>query len=66
MNDKLKTPADAVLAQTVAAAGGAPGVVAMVTDRNADLYEGAAGRRELGKDQPTRSSRRCAASASVK
>jgi methyl acetate hydrolase len=52
MNDKLKAAADAVLGTTVAAAGGAPGVVAMVTDRNGNLYEGAAGRRELGKDQP--------------
>ena len=52
MNDKLKAAADTVLAHTVAAAGGAPGVVAMVTDRQANLYEGCAGKRELGKDQP--------------
>ena len=51
MNDKLKTAADAVLANTVAAAGGAPGVVAMVTDRKGNLYEGAAGRRQLGSEQ---------------
>jgi methyl acetate hydrolase len=43
---------DTVLKQTVEAAGGAPGVVAMATDRKANFYEGAAGRRELGKDQP--------------
>jgi methyl acetate hydrolase len=29
-----------------------PGVVAMVTDREADLYEGARGVREIGKDAP--------------
>jgi methyl acetate hydrolase len=52
MNKKLKTAADAVLAHTVGAAGGAPGVVAMVTDRKSNLYEGVAGKRELGKDQP--------------
>jgi methyl acetate hydrolase len=52
MNDKLKHAADAVLANTVGAAGGAPGVVAMVTDRNANVYEGAAGRRSLGGDAP--------------
>ncbi len=52
MNEKLKHAADAVLANTVGAAGGAPGVVAMVTDRNRNIYEGAAGRRELGKDAP--------------
>lgn len=52
MDDKFKNAADAVLAHTVAANGGAPGVVAMVTDRKGNLYEGAAGKRELGKDQP--------------
>lgn len=52
MNDKLKHAADAVLATTVGVAGGAPGVVAMATDRNRNFYEGAAGRRELGQDAP--------------
>ena len=52
MNDKLKQAADTVLANTVGSAGGAPGVVAMVTDRNANVYEGAAGRRSLGGDAP--------------
>ena len=33
-------------------AGGTPGVVAMATDRKANFYEGAAGRRELGEEQP--------------
>ncbi|MBX9793158.1 MAG: beta-lactamase family protein [Burkholderiaceae bacterium] len=52
MNDRLKQAADTVLANTVGSAGGAPGVVAMVTDRNANVYEGAAGRRSLGGDAP--------------
>lgn len=52
MNDKLKQAADTVLANTVGCAGGAPGVVAMVTDRQANVYEGAAGRRSLGGDAP--------------
>lgn len=52
MNDHLKRAADAVLAQTVGAAGGAPGVVAMATDRNGNFYEGAAGRRSLSGDAP--------------
>ena len=30
---------------------GVPGVVAMATDRKGNIYEGAAGKRELGKDQ---------------
>ena len=52
MNDKLKQAADTVLANTVGCAGGAPGVVAMVTDRKTNVYEGAAGRRSLGGDAP--------------
>ena len=52
MNAKFKTRADTVLDYTVNRYGGAPGVVAMVTDRKANVYEGAAGKRELGKDQP--------------
>jgi methyl acetate hydrolase len=52
MNEKFKLAADAVLANTVNAAGGAPGVVAMLTDRKGNVYEGAVGKRELGKDQP--------------
>ena len=52
MPEDFKLAADAILNRTVSAAGGAPGVVAMVTDRKANFYEGAAGRRELGKEQP--------------
>ncbi len=48
----VKSAADAVLAYTVGRAGGVPGVVAMATDKKANFYEGAAGKRELGKDQP--------------
>lgn len=52
MPEGIKLAADTILNCTVNAAGGAPGVVAMATDRKANFYEGAAGRRELGKDQP--------------
>ena len=52
MQHTIKTALDTVLDYTVNRAGGAPGVVAMATDRNANFYEGAAGKRELGKDQP--------------
>ena len=52
MTQAIRNAADAVLAYTVGRAGGAPGVVAMATDRKANIYEGAAGKRELGKDQP--------------
>ena len=49
---KLKTSLDAVLDQTVHRHGGAPGVVAMATDRGGNIYEGAAGTRELGAERP--------------
>src|SRR5262245_40369532 len=51
-SDGLKNAADTVLKYTTERLGGVPGVVAMATDRNANIYEGAAGKRELGKDQP--------------
>lgn len=52
MTKAIRSAADAVLAYTVGRAGGAPGVVAMATDRQGNFYEGAAGKRELGKDEP--------------
>ena len=52
MKTAVKQAADAVVDYSVHRAGGAPGVVAMATDRNGNFYEGAAGKRELGKDQP--------------
>jgi methyl acetate hydrolase len=52
MTASLKQAADTVLDYSVNRAGGAPGVVAMATSRDRNIYEGAAGVRELGKDQP--------------
>lgn len=52
MTQQIKQAADAVLGYTTDRFGGAPGVVAMATDRQANFYEGASGTRELGKDQP--------------
>ncbi len=52
MSEAIKKLADAAVNQAVHVAGGAPGVVAMATDRKANFYEGVAGKRELGKDQP--------------
>ncbi|VTU21003.1 Esterase EstB [Variovorax sp. SRS16] len=51
-NSTIRPMLDAVLAQTTQRHGGAPGVVAMVSDRNANFYEGAVGTRELGQDRP--------------
>ena len=49
-NGEIKEAADRVLREAVEQ--GVPGVVAMATDRAGNFYEGAAGRRELGGDQP--------------
>lgn len=52
MPTRVKTAVDNILTTTTTRAGGAPGVVAMATDRNGNFYEGAAGVRELGKTEP--------------
>ena len=52
MNTELKTRLDAILDRTASASPHVPGVVAMVTDRKGNVYEGAAGRRREGGDQP--------------
>ena len=52
MTTSLKADCDAILAATVAQPGGAPGVVAMITDRAGNIYEGAAGLRQLGAPEP--------------
>jgi methyl acetate hydrolase len=48
----LTNTLDSILRFTVGNAGGAPGVVAMATDRHGNFYEGAAGVRQLGMPQP--------------
>ena len=52
MSEAIRKAADTVLKYTTERLGGTPGVVAMVTDRTNNLYEGAAGKRDLGKAQP--------------
>ena len=46
----LKASADAVLKRVTTGNPRVPGVVAMATDRNANIYEGAAGNRVMGQD----------------
>lgn len=50
MTKEFKAAADAILNETVTTGQGVPGVVAMVTNRNGNIYEGAAGKRRV--DQP--------------
>ena len=44
----MKAACDAVLRGVTAGNSRVPGVVAMVTDREGDIYSGAAGERRLG------------------
>lgn len=50
-DNKLKRSCDTILDYTVNRAGGVPGVVAMATNRQENIYSGAAGVRELGQEQ---------------
>lgn len=52
MSESLRTSADAILSGVVAAQAGVPGVVAVATDREGNIYEGAAGVRALGGAEP--------------
>jgi len=50
MTGVLQRAADQVLSRMVSSSPRVPGVVAMVTDRSGNIYEGAAGKRMLGQD----------------
>ena len=50
MTGVLQQTADHVLSRMVSNSPRVPGVVAMVTDRSGNIYEGAAGKRMLGQD----------------
>jgi len=52
MSSPLQKAADDILHRTVTASPGVPGVVAMVTDRERNIYEGAAGVRRQGSAEP--------------
>src|ERR687889_1976347 len=51
MESGVREAADGVLRRAVEQEDGVPGVVAMATDREANFYEGAKGKRELSGDQ---------------
>jgi len=52
MTTQFKQAADAILQGVVASSPRVPGVVAMLTNRERNLYEGAAGVRRLDRDAP--------------
>jgi methyl acetate hydrolase len=51
MANTLRSACDGVLQSVVTGKDRVPGVVAMITDRSSNIYEGAAGERLLGGDQ---------------
>ena len=51
MSNNLKSACDAILQKVATGKDRVPGVVAMITDRSANIYEGAAGERILGASQ---------------
>ena len=51
MSDVVREAADLVLDGAVEQENSVPGVVAMATGREGNIYEGAAGKREPGKNQ---------------
>ncbi len=48
----IKATMDSLLESTVTGEPGIPGVVAMITDRDGTIYEGCAGKRQIGGDEP--------------
>jgi methyl acetate hydrolase len=51
MGNNLRSACDSILQKVVSGKSRAPGVVAMITNRSANIYEGAAGERSLGGGQ---------------
>src|ERR1700686_323932 len=51
MGNNLKSAGDGILQKVVTGKDCVPGVVAMITDRSANIYEGSAGERSLGGRQ---------------
>lgn len=52
MSGSLQKSCDAILDKVTTAEERVPGVVAMVTDRSENIYEGARGARDLGTGEP--------------
>jgi methyl acetate hydrolase len=51
MGNNLKSACDGILQKVVTGKDRVPGVVAMITNRSTNIYEGAAGERILGGSQ---------------
>lgn len=66
MPNSLQTAADAILHRVVSGTPGVPGVVAIATDRHANIYAGAAGKRMLGQDADMTTDTVCAIFSTTK
>lgn len=62
----MKRALDAILEGVTTSSPGVPGVSAVVTDRDGNLYEGAAGRRSLAADDPMTTDTVCAIFSTTK
>ena len=51
MSNDLRSACDGILQRVATGKDRVPGVVAMITDRSANIYEGATGERSLGSGQ---------------
>jgi methyl acetate hydrolase len=51
MGNDVRSACDGILQRVTTGRVRVPGVVALITDRFANIYEGAAGARVLGSDQ---------------
>ena len=66
MSDEMKTAIDAILQEKVSGDPRVPGVVAVVTDRDRDIYVGAAGVRSLAGEGPMTPDTVCAIFSTTK
>lgn len=66
MPNSLQSAADAILHRAVSGTPGVPGVVAIATDRHANIYAGAAGKRMLGQDADMTTDTVCAIFSTTK
>lgn len=66
MNAELKQAADAVLQRVTTGTPRVPGVIAIATDRERNIYEGVAGVRALGEDVPMTTDTVCAIFSTTK
>jgi methyl acetate hydrolase len=66
MGNQLKNKLDGILESVTSDGIGVPGVVGVVTDKDGNIYEGAAGKRSLSKDEEMTTDSVCAIFSTTK